>query len=415
MQSQRHLQFYEHDCIRIGESRNGCVFTEKDWNLLLQLNETQYPPYLQAIHRGIRTLNYVGLIQIPGLCVEILPKTDRNKISQNRQILLELLFRSKKIPAFSLNNHLDSTAGSLNDYFLTQFLEEVEKLCRKGLVKQYRRESVNSCKFRGRMQFREQVRRNYAHKERIYAEHQVFDSQHQLNNLLRRALNEVPNLCRDCEMLQRSRQLLDNFPQEGNPGQLKEERKEIKYSRLDIHYKPAIEWAQFILNKIAPQAKPGSLKCSAFLFDMQQLFEEVVAQEIGTAASQMGCSLQLQPSRHFWGQRKIRPDMVLKTAMGENIILDTKWKLLKHSQPDEADLKQMYIYNRFFRAKRGLLIYPRQPGQLTQGARFCEQEHNPLRCDLLFVNLMDDKNGKFNARIGAEILEQILFVDQQTN
>ena len=401
----RHIQLYEHDTIRVGDVRNEHVFTETDWNHLLQLNENQYPPYLQPIHRGIRTLNYVGLIQLPDLCLEILPKTDRHEASQHRHLLLELLYRSKKIPAIRQLNCLGLHEGSLTDHFLFQFLEETEKLCSKGLVKKYSRETSNFSRYRGRMVVREQIRHNHSHKERVFAEYQAYDKNHLLHHLLRQALCEVPQLSNHREVIHRSRQLLDNF-QDSNIRYTR--KRKIRLTRQDQHYTQAIGWASLILDKMVPGTIPGTLNCSAFLFDMQQLFEEVVTQEISAAAQKKGHQLMIQPRRDFWRKRKIQPDMHLETSDGESIILDTKWKILDNQQPNEADLKQMYIYNRFFQAKRGVLIYPGTSGLGHFKETYTPHDKDTLSCEVVFANLWNREKNTFNTKLGEEMISQIL-------
>ncbi len=405
---QRHIQLFEHDSIRVGEVRDGHTFTEADWNYLLKLNERQYPPYLQPIHRGIRTLHYVGLIQLPGLCLEILPKTDRAHSSQNRHLLLHLLSLSQKIPAIQQANFLKAAKGSLSDYFISQFLEACDQLCRKGLVNKYRQETGNFSRFRGKMLVREHVRHNHAHKERVYAEYQAYDNRHSLHMLIVQALGEVSRLSREPEILCRSKQLMTEFPDCGFKMLGDEERKKIHLTQEDQYYTRVIQWANLILDNLSPSLQSGDLACSAFLFDMQQLFEEVVARELAAATREKGHTLQLQPSRHFWRQRRIRPDMVLKTKEGETIILDTKWKLLRNHQPDESDLKQMYIYNRFFEAQRGVLIYPAQSGFGNFGESYQQHASEEMRCEIVFVDLWDQDGKKFKLTLGQELLQHLL-------
>lgn len=402
---QRHIQLFEHDSLRIGEERNDTIFTENDWNLLLELNERQYPPYLQPIHRGIRTLQYVGLIQLPGLCLEILPKTERKGYGYHRQLLMSLLQQSKEIPNLPVYNLLSAGEGSLADHFTRQFLEKTEKLYKRGLTKQYRRNSANFNRFRGKMLLNEQVRHNHAHKERVFAEYQAFDEQHLLHAVIREALTAVRHISTQADLRERARQMKNCFPGEDQQPLPRNYRKSIRLSRQDQHYAEVLAWAGLILGKLSPAMQKGRLGCNTFLFDMQQLFEKVVAGALAAEAARSAHTLRIQPSRNFWRQRKIRPDMVLETADGAHIILDTKWKILKNGQPDEADLKQMYIYNHYFEARRGFLIYPRQ-GIHAFGDAFRENV-NRMRCEVIFANLMD-ANGRLNPNLGQELMLQVL-------
>lgn len=411
MQHQRHIQLYEHESIRVGEARNGCTFTESDCNQLLQLNERQYPPYLQPVHRGIRTLNFVGMIQLPGLCLEILPKTDRDDDTKNRGLLLEILTRCQKIPSIRQSISLSSAAGSLSDHFICQFLEEVEKLCRTGLVKKYHKEAANFSRFRGRMLIREQIRQNHAHKEKVFAEYHAFDQVHPLHDFIGTALGQVPRINPEPKISERAKQLLSYFP-EANKNNLHDKLgQNWRLNQQDRHYQAALQWAELILHHLAPAMRKGTLLCKTFLFDMQKLFEDIIALDISGVARMHGHDLLLQPSQDFWRQRKIRPDMVLNTKYGETIILDTKWKMLKNGLPDERDLKQMYIYNRFFSARRGVLIYPAQSGLNAFSEQFLHHTEK-MSCKVIFAPLSDGSGKRLNPELGHDLLRQILQENQ---
>ncbi len=402
---QRHIQLFEHDSIRVGEERNGCAFSESDLQDLLRLHERQYPPFLQLIHRGMRTLNYVGIVQTPGLCLEILPKTERKGCGYHRQLLLSLLQQSKKIPALPVHNSLGSGEGSLSDHFVRQFLEETEKLCKRGLTKRYRRTSANSNRFRGKMLVSEQLRHNHAHKERVFAEYQAYDENHLLHAVLREGLEALQHISIHPDLKNWARQLNTGFPGEDQQPLPRGYRNQMRLSRQDQRYATALSWANLILEQLSPVMKSGAMGCQSFLFDMQQLFEKLVAEKLAAVVAGSEHRLHIQPSRNFWRQRKIRPDMVLETANGDPIILDTKWKLLKAGQPDEADLKQMYIYNHYFKARRGFLIYPKQ-GMHAFGDAFRESV-NDMRCEVIFADLADE-NGLLNPELGPQVLQQIL-------
>ena len=50
---------------------------EQKLDALLKFNEYHHYKYFNGITRGIRFKQYVGLIQVDGLTIEILPKVDR--------------------------------------------------------------------------------------------------------------------------------------------------------------------------------------------------------------------------------------------------------------------------------------------------------------------------------------------------
>lgn len=405
--SHHHIQIFEHQTLRVGDEQDGVIFTTRHWEQLLRLNETQYPPYFQIVHQGIRALHYVGVIALEHLTIEILPKTTRQDSAQAQLLLLDMLKTTGKLPSLHLPSSLAQGKGRLFDLFLLQFIREVEVLAAKGLVKHYRKAQKNEHKFSGRILIKEQVRRNCVHKERVYAEHQVFDTQHLLNELIQEALEKVMSQTSNQEIIAKARKLLTYFPCSTSSIDAQTINR-IRLSRNEVHYEKAIQWARMILFELKPKLSFGQLSCQCFLVNMQQLFEEYVSKRLSEIAPTYGCKIESQSHSKFWRRRSIRPDMVLTTAEGEKIIMDTKWKLLRNNEPEDADLKQIYIYNRFFDAQRGVLIYPNQNEQESYAANFHSTSTTAISCEIAFVDLFDKRKQKLSNDWPNELLESLL-------
>ena len=102
----------------------------------------------------------------------------------------------------------------------------------------------------------------------------------------------------------------------------------------------------------------------------------------------------------------IRPDIVIEINQ-EKYILDTKWKILPNASPSIEDLKQLYIYCRYFKSTKGILLYPFVNTQKATPPLPFLDEDKDIDCQLLFVNVLND-NGQLKRGIGKEILEQIV-------
>ncbi len=409
MKSRNHqvIQIYEHQALKVGVAYDGVIFTTQHWEQLLRLNETQYPPFFQIIHQGIKALHYVGCIALPGLTLEILPKTDVPKNINWQVFLLEMLQACGKIPRTKTSSLLATHQGLMSDFFISAFLSEVETLCKAGLLKKYRREARNTHTFRGKILISEHIRRNVVHKERVFAEHQVYDQQHILHQILRKALISVKTLSSQPELVQRTESLLGNLPVQSAKVDWNTIKK-LRLTREDAAYGQALAWAKLILQTASPQLICGSFAAPFFMIDMQQLFESYVSIQLQQAAPLLGCKLHQQPSSRFWKQRSLRPDMVLTTAEGETIILDTKWKLLKNGQPEEADLKQIYIYNQFFEAKRGILLYPKQSDLGAYSGIFLHPQNDLFSCEISFIDLIDERCFTLSNNWAIKLLKRIL-------
>ena len=132
---------FEYDRLKIGDRG----FTQYHMDALLRLNEQHKGNYLDGIAKGVKFKNYVGVIQVDDLVIEILPKVDRDSDESTwRNVLLKMLHATGRISAESTGfaqvrkQHLNL----LEIYFLF-FLHEVRKLQHAGLIKQYRKETKN--------------------------------------------------------------------------------------------------------------------------------------------------------------------------------------------------------------------------------------------------------------------------------
>ena len=401
------IKIYEYELLRVGERKNGYTFTESDWHELLIFNERRYPPIFQIVHRGIKALHYVGFIETSRLTLEILPKTSIREQQDHRQLLCQMLEICGEIPKSKSPAKLSTHAYHVNEFIFGQFLNEVEILSQKGLANAYHYEESNNNKFRGKLIVSEHIRRNYANKQRSYTSFQKQDGQHLLNAIIATALQFTLSRLDQVELHKKARQLIGFFSTQRilNPKDIC--WRDIHLGREQIRYAAALQWSRLILKTYGPLHKQGQFISPNFLYDAQRLFEQVVAKLLSIAAEKRGYKITLQASQAFWRKRKLKPDMVLRVSEGETIILDTKWKLLNHGQPDESDLKQMYIYNRFFNAQRGVLIYPRSEHVPTHELNYREPYHDGLHCEILYVNLQG-KSGNFNYNLGEEIMINLL-------
>ena len=78
--------------------------------------------------------------------------------------------------------------NSLLDLYFEMYLKEVQYLLRTGLIKQYRRDSSNVLALKGRLDFNKNIQQNLIHKERIYTEHQVYDYENLVNQIILKGL-----------------------------------------------------------------------------------------------------------------------------------------------------------------------------------------------------------------------------------
>lgn len=403
------IQVFEHERLKVGEIRHGARFEESHWKSLLKLNEKQYPPFFKVIHQGIQFSSFVGILSIPSLTIEVLPKADAVAAHPGiwRSWLMEILLSCEKITKYAA----PATAtllrqNDLLDIWLNQFLEAVEQLLQHGLIKQYQMEESSQSSLRGKLLFSKNIRQNLVHQERFYTRYAAYDEAHPLHQMIWAALTCVEQLSPKIRLKDKAHYLKVFFPECRTTSIFPEYLPRLQYNRQNMHYRSAMELAYLLLSHLSSTFKAGGHTSLAIMFDMNLLYEEYVYRQLYKAAHTRNMDLQRQASTLFWSKRSLRPDMVLQTPAGESVVLDTKWKLLNNGQPAEEDLKQMYIYNHYFKSQRGIILYPQVSSQPSYREAYHQPADQKLFCEIHFVNILDQQQ-RLNKHVGEEILDEL--------
>ncbi|MBG8556094.1 McrC family protein [Hymenobacter guriensis] len=326
--------------------------------------------------KGIRFAEYVGIIQLPGLSVEILPKADdpnRTGASNGNELkavhdrwrsaLLGMLRQVLNLPlAVPGPAGLAAAPHKMLDVFLAAFVQQADGVFRAGLVKHYHSAEGNRSALKGQLMFGQHLNQNLLHKERFFTRHQVYDRVHPLNCLLRMALQVAADQAYSAAVSARARTLLLHWPE---LPQVKVPQERPVLNRKTAHYGPALDLALLLLRANSPSLQQGKTQALALLFDMNSLYEEYVETLLRRAAAQAGAIVQPQTEKRFWATIKARPDVVVSIQPtptdprpARTCIVDMKWKVPKGGKPTPDDIRQVYAYCHLWGAQHGLLLYP---------------------------------------------------------
>ncbi|MEM6965325.1 MAG: restriction endonuclease, partial [Bacteroidota bacterium] len=345
------LQVFEHQSIQIGEEVNGCVFTRKHFHALARFLRNHGGKYYTLLHNGVKFSHYVGAIQIGHLTLEILPKADKREHADTHQwhdVLIEMLKACRLLKIETLATaRLQIRSNSILELYFEIFLREIENLLRKGLFRSYRRVQDNAKFLKGKLVFHKNIQKNYAHQERFYAAFQQFDYDHLLNRILGKALDVLGNLVLSPSIQSRVKKLRSHFPPTRQEIFTKRNFDQFINDRKAKSYRTALEIARLLVLNYSPDIRGGQYHLLAILFDMNVLFEEYVYRQLKRLENE-NLVVQRQQRKPFFQRRKIQPDILL-TFFGKNYVLDTKWKVLRAAKPSIADLKQIYVYNQYFK------------------------------------------------------------------
>jgi 5-methylcytosine-specific restriction enzyme subunit McrC len=358
-------QVFEHGTLSIGEQG----LTPKHFEALVRYNDQHGCTLFKVGHQRIHFGSFVGVLQVGALTIEILPKAEKSNMADKRKwqnALLQMLRQSGLLDIKTAPEaNLQLRHSPLIDLYLDSFLTEVERLSHAGLVKKYRIQEGNLYKLKGRILFRQQISRNYLHRERMYTAHQTYDADNIFNRILKCALKIVGRIAARPALIARANALELSFERVTDGKINADTFRRLKLDRNTCRYRKSLQLARLIILNYSPDLRGGSDNVLAILFDMNRLFERFILVQLLHAQRQSNdrlIQIEGQASKAFWATKTIRPDIIIRdrgNLAKPEFILDTKWKIPVSDQPSDEDLKQMYAYNLHFGAPRSLLLYPR--------------------------------------------------------
>lgn len=409
------IQKFEHDTLKI----DGKKFHRKHWENLVQFNSLHGDKYFRVLHNGIQFRQYVGVIQVGELVLEILPKADKDDTDEKWQdVLIKMLEVCKRLKPRTVGDaHVKRQPINLLEIYFEAFLKETELLIRHGLVKRYRKEGGNVKALRGKLDFAANIRHNLVHKERFYTVHQIYDVNHLLHQVLSCALEIVDQFTAGTWLGDLCKRVKMNFPEVKYIRPNAQLLDSIKLDRKTAGYERALELARLIILNYSPDISSGKEKMIALLFDMNQLWEEYIRVKLSGYLGDREDYELIQETKTFWGSNFLKPDLILKAkcqGKTETFIIDTKWK--RPDRPSIQDLRQMYTYGRFWEAKRVMLLYPGNAGDSEHrefetydywtNENYTDAVPYPMKhcCTMGFVSVLKD-NKQLDDEIGKHIME----------
>jgi len=402
------IERYEHGRLLIGEGG----FTRSHWEACVKLNLVHEGRYFEVLPHGIKFNQYVGVIQVGNLLLQIHPKADKTDDNQRwKGVLLQMLKACGRLKAQTAGTaRVKKQNLNLLEVYFEYFLREVEYLIHRGLIKKYRRHTANVNALKGKLEFSGNIRYNLVHKERFYTTHQVYDHNHLLHQILSIALEIVDQFTRATSLNDHCRRILLSFPEVERPKISPALINTIQLDRKSAPYERALELARLIILNYSPDIRNGSKKMIALLFDMNELWEEYILRQLKKYTQknpQLGWSVSGQESKLFYGKyRRIRPDIVIRKTddptASHTIVIDTKWKIPSPAASIE-DLRQLYTYARFWQAKKVILLYP---GEDKASAfipyRNVENDLIDHRCKAAFVSVVN-ADGCLRGDVGERV------------
>ena len=411
MKNKKFIQVFEHQRLKYNDSGD---FQKCHFDAMVKFNELHQNKYFTIGHNGIVFKNYVGVVQVGGLTIEILPKADKKADADKnlwQSVLLNMLKVCKRIRVESVSEtQLKKRHHSILDVYFEMYLAEIEQLVNKGLIKRYQKSQSNQNALKGKLLFAKNIQQNLVHRERFYCEHQVYDRNHLLHQILYKGLRILKTFVNDA-LKDRLNRLLFEFQEIENIEISEKHFRKIVFDRKNSDYQKAFDIAKIIILNYSPSLNYGSENLLTLLFDMNALWEEYIFRILQKHKKDEE-KVSRQDSKKFWKNKCIRPDIILQIEQ-KTFVIDTKWKIIETNNPSDEDLKQMFVYNLHWDAEKALLLYPKT-GQTDSS--FEEFHYDNLdekkKCKTGFVDITEGGSIKSSEKIAEEIFSKLELSEQ---
>jgi 5-methylcytosine-specific restriction enzyme subunit McrC len=396
------IRVFEHDCLWTykGDDR----LTEAQLQSFQHFYGEKGVPYYKLINKGVQFNEYVGVIKVGDLTVEVLPKADKSEDKDLWQRTLINMLRA--VGVFNIHapssSSLQLKSNSILDLYFELFINEVEYLIHSGLIKKYRKVERNALALKGALNFSKHIQKNLVHQERFFVRQTVYDKDHKIHQLLYKTIRLIRILNTNPLLTSRLGSLELNFPEVSDCVVSESFFNNIQYTRKTEPYKNSLEIAHLLLLNYHPDVSSGTSHLLALMFDMNMLWEHYVYVSLRKQLPH-GYTITSQSTKKFWKPDRgynstIVPDIVINKDKENCIVLDTKWKNLNGKNPSPEDLRQLYVYKKYFKAIKVALVYPGEQFAI-QGGSYYKEWYNEISDETCsVVTLAIDKTSK-NTRI----------------
>lgn len=365
--------------------------------ILDRINKNADKELLQLERTGLRATQFVGVIQAGGRIIQILPKIDCDPqanadsaigsssyelaVKSAAQNFLYLLAYANRI---KLHNQslaaLRTNRGTWSEMLTRLFAIELLIQLQQGMHKDYVRSEDFLPYIRGRWNIGRQFSLQPNLTRGLDVSYDDYLPDILLNRTFRLAVDRLQMVTRDPQ----NRQMLASLQSWLQPVQLPTQLNsvdldQVKFNRLNERFYPAFQLARLLLESLTVQILAGGQRATAFVFNMDRLFEQFVTGLLQTFSRQIipenwhDLQIELQGGktrRHLASPPRpsetslfpLKPDIWLGSPSQPRLIIDTKNKALPLRQSyravAESDVYQMLAYAIRFHCSNLLLLYP---------------------------------------------------------
>lgn len=362
-----------YDWLSVGSEDNEITASEyKD--LCLYLKKNLSDKSIVYDYNKIKFINYVGIIKINNLIIEILPKISlSNDIIKDREMLIFMLSKCNKL-SLDIKELLNSNIlnNSLLDILAKVFSKKLLNELQKGLYREYVSKEEALSIIKGKILISKSIKENTINKNKMNCKYDEFTEDNLFNAILKRAinvilfsiknddvkkeLNIINNLFNDVSDIYISNNIILNY----------------KLNRMNNRFLECFTLAKLILLNSSMDKSLGKEKGFSILFEMNYLYEEYIGVLLKEVFNDTNISINTQEKSRYllWNTLKerneiaLKPDIVIYKDNKPKVIIDTKWKrssIDNRETYSQSDIYQMYAYiTTYTECEECILLYPRE-------------------------------------------------------
>ena len=312
----------------------------------------------------LRPSSYVGAVNVGDLAIIVRPKIPVGRVM--------FLMTYALGPRHWRNEAIDlAPDADVLEAVALAFSRRTQRAIHRGLLRGYRREEDALNTVRGQIRFADQIGRRYGLPLPIEVAYDEYTEDIEQNRLLKTALHRLSHAhIRSLAVRQELRRLRSAFDMVQLGAYRRGVVPAIRYTRLDEHYRPAVELARLIIENSSLELFGGKVSGASFLIDMNVVFEQFLYVALGEALNltrdrwqhqarlklDKGGSINMEPDLSWWASRP--GGGTLPRFVG-----DAKYKKLDTPGFRHADIYQMLAYCTAADLPSGLLIYADGEGE----------------------------------------------------
>ena len=238
--------------------------------------------YRRNVGEIVSMSNYVGLIQMNnGYQIQVLPKIEFTDSKETKKIFLRMLRSMKDFPSKVFNHaNLRTEEMSLYEVFISMYLQEVDRLVKRGIKSSYITVEDNLRFYKGKLLVNQHIKNNISHQERFYVEYDDYNVNRAENRLIKSTLLKLNAITESTHNNKQIRQLLAAFELVDPSSNYEKDFQNVTIDRNSKDYETLMQWSKVFLMNKSFTTFSGDNNARALLFPMESLFESYVAQQL---------------------------------------------------------------------------------------------------------------------------------------